>query len=309
MWALHGGYWKHMDGGDGGYFTFIRSGHALRRNLGGPYALTEWDGGSLTDRGAITVYRTRPGDPNPTRTINGGFAIVNAPVAWDVFGAKIFGYGWTGVDIYSFWNPSGFLGWRWEYESSIPITGDEILSAGGSANGQVSFFGTSRGRIFSYDRRVNRLSQNEVDLSGIANSSEYGINRMLILSDTLGFALLNRWNPGASNFGYVLKFDGTRWAPLRGATLDDGTGRVAALPVERHWSIEADWTVQPNRLVMSTDDQVYVSADSGATWQKQSVGLPKRAHLADLRFVVFPDGTKRFYLSTYGRSVWYADVR
>lgn len=303
VWAIHGDSWKGLDGGDGGYFTFIRTGHALRRMMNSPFKRAEWNGSALVDQGEVTIARSKPGLMNPPTTLNGGFAIVNAPLSWDAFGARIHGFGWTGVDIYSLWNPSGVMGWRWEYENSIPMAAGEFIAAGGSANGQVSFYATSLGRIFSYDRRTNTVSRNTVDTTGIPNAADYGINRLTILSDTLGYALLNRWRNGVSE-GYVLRFDGTRWAPLLGGTLDG-----APLPIERHWSLEADWTMSPATLLLTTDDKVYLSQDrEGRTWRNQSDGLPQRAHLADLRFVVFPGGIKRFYVSTFGRSVWFTEA-
>ena len=90
------------------------------------------------------------------------------------------------------------------------------------ANGQVSFYGTSAGRIFSYDRRTNSVSLNTVDTTGIVNAGDYGINRLTILSDTLGYALFNRWRNGTTE-GFILRFDGMRWIPEPPAAIHSPT--------------------------------------------------------------------------------------
>jgi hypothetical protein len=310
VWGLPGSHWRQFDGGfDGGYFLFSRNGLAMR-SLGTVFKLATWNGSALIDQGNINIRRLRPGS-NPPTLLQGAMDVVNTPFSWDIFGAQIQGFGYSGVDIYSLWNATGFEGNRWEYETSLPETVGYI-SASGSASGQVSFFGTSQGRIFSYDRSRpigQRLTETTVNLAGIPNSIEYGINRLTVLSDNLAYALLNRWGNGADNTGYVLRFDGTSWSPITSATQSPrATLNGGAFPVERHWSMEADRTVSPNILVLTTDDKVYISND-GRSWQTAITGLPRRAHLADIRFVQIPGtSTRRFYLSTYGRSVWFADV-
>jgi hypothetical protein len=306
VWALQGGAWTRIAGGDGGYMTFVREPQMIQRLTlnDTPFSRFEWDGASLVERGVVTVDRLKPGVPDPPTVLKGGFVIVNAPVAWDAFGARIYGFAWNGNDIYSFWNPTGVKSWRFDFEVSVPLGPGEYFNAGGSANGQVGFFGTSLGRIFSYDRRTAHITPSTIDMSRIPAIGGYGINRLTILSDTEGYALLNCWRSCVRDSGYVLKFDGTRWAPVSGALTTGGV-----LPLQRYWSLDADWTVTPNTLLLTSDDKVYRSTNSGTTWTEESAGLPRRAHLADIRFVRFPNGTKRFYLATFGRSVWYADVR
>lgn len=310
VWAIHGTKWRKFEGGDGGYFTFVREPSAVSRLTfnNTTFARWEWDGSSLVNRGAIPVTRLKPappGGPASPGELYGGFVIVNAPVSWDAFGARIYGYNWSGTDIYSLWNPTGVMGWCWEYETTVSLGSGEAFNAGGSANGQLAFFGTNLGRIVTYNRRTGVSAVSPMNVSMIPNAADFGINRLTILSDTLGYALFNRWrNITSTDQAYVLRFDGRNWSPLP-LTLTTG-GTISAT---RFWSLDADWTIQPNTLLLTTDDKVYRSVDGGDTWMDESAGLPRRAHLADTRFVRFPDGTKRFYISTFGRSVWYADVR
>jgi hypothetical protein len=302
VWATHGTKWTRFTGGDGGYVTFVREPQVVERQTFNdtPFKRFEWDGSTLLDRGLIGF------EPRMTFDIvKGGFATVNDPVEWaDSLGRKIYGFAWSGGIIYSFWNAKPFVGdWHFEREIEMPLVDRERLSAGGSSDGRVSFFGTSLGRMFAFNRVSRRVAASPVVFSGLP-VGQYGINRIVILSETLGFALLNCWDKCDRNTGYVLRFDGKSWKRLM-PTMSTGT----PLPVQRYYSIEADWTTTPNTLLLSSDDKVYRSTDLGATWTEQSTGLPRRAHLADIRFVIFPNRTKRFYVSTYGRSVWFADVQ
>ena len=61
-------------------------------------------------------------------------------------------------------------------------------------------------------------------------------------------------------------------------------------------------------LVVSTDDKVYISRDDGQNWQPAALGLPRRPHCGDLRFVRDEEGGANLYLGTYGRSVWVAEL-
>jgi len=302
-WAMHGGAWQRITSEDGGYVTFVREPQLIARKTLNDSAFSryEWNGHGFTDAGRIVVKA--PPLSFDEWFVKGGFVIVNDP-APEVF-RNVYGFAWENNAIYSLVPAGGlftWIDWHFELETTAPLAAGEQFSAGGSADGRRSFFATSTGRIFSYDRTTGTLKS----LPVAVKQAGYGINRLTVLSDALGFAILNCWrdvcDPNAD--GRVLRYDGIAWAQLK-LEFADGT----PLPSQRYYSIDADWTTIPQTIVLTSDDKVYRSTDLGRTWTDESTGLPRRAHLADVRFVVFPDGTKRFYLSTYGRSVWYADVK
>jgi len=304
-WSINGGPWKHTMQGDGGYFYFLRDKIVLMRNAlvnNAPIWRAEWDGTNLVLKDVVPVDKQKPGANIPNLN-NAGICIVNSPRTWDPGNTKIYAFGWVGNDLYSFWNPTGVKGWRWEYEATIPgMRPGEVITTAGSPTGEVCFFATSLGRVFTYNRTTGVVSTpHTMAVSGIANAEDFGINRLCVLSNNSAFALYNPWRSAPFDRGYVLRYDGTQWTPL--PTRTGGT-----IPVQRYYAIEADWT-NMNRLVLCSDDKVYSSSDMGNTWEEQSNVLPKRAHLSDIRFVQFPNGTKRFYVGSFGRSVWHADIR
>jgi hypothetical protein len=65
-----------------------------------------------------------------------------------------------------------------------------------------------------------------------------------------------------------------------------------------------DTTRGPEILYAATDFGIHASWDAGANWLPVSQGLPVRSHPSTLRFVIEPDGTRRLYLFTFGRSAF-----
>ena len=61
-------------------------------------------------------------------------------------------------------------------------------------------------------------------------------------------------------------------------------------------------------LYTATDSGVYVSTDGGDLWTPESHGLPGRPHCSDLFQAELGDGHNYLYLSTFGWSVWAAQI-
>jgi hypothetical protein len=101
---------------------------------------------------------------------------------------------------------------------------------------------------------------------------------------------------------YVLRLDGKQWVPTLGTGLPGDL--ICGLEAVRVPSAQL-----PRALFVATDDRVYISRDDGENWQGASGGLPRRPHCADLRFVADDGGGENLYLSTYGRSIWVAQLR
>ena len=301
--------WEKIDGSDGGLASFTRERQMLRnRGLIGPVPIyrAEWDNEQqrIVERDIIPITRLRPGGSAGEEGLKSALAaIVNDPINVDIFGAKIYAIGWSGSDVYAFFNPTGFAGWRWEFIGSPTLAGNEMIAAGGSANSNVIYLGTgtfdsTTGRIFRMDRQTG----NAVAQTIVNPTPRFGINRLCVVSDTSAFALYNDWT-GNTNRGRILRLEGTQWSQVPGRLVGGGS-----LPDEVFYAIDADWTVSPRTLFACTDSRVYVSRDNGDTWSDDSSGLPRRAHLADLRFVLNNARQRFLFLSTFGRSVWVSPV-
>jgi hypothetical protein len=90
--------------------------------------------------------------------------------------------------------------------------------------------------------------------------------------------------------------DGKTWSVLSG------------LPNELFYAMEVDPTTSPPDLYVATDGAVYDSHDGGMSWGPASLNLPVRPHCGDLRFVTQADGISFLYLSTFGRSIFRAQL-
>jgi hypothetical protein len=97
-----------------------------------------------------------------------------------------------------------------------------------------------------------------------------------------------------------------RFEPQRNFwTTVEGNG----LPTRQEVSLQfmaVDTARVPNILYTATDYGVHASWDAGANWLPVSRGLPVRCHPSTLRFVTEPNGSRRLYLFTFGRSAWKA---
>ena len=83
---------------------------------------------------------------------------------------------------------------------------------------------------------------------------------------------------------------------------------LPGLPNELFYAMEIDPTTNPPDLYVATDSTVYDSHDGGMSWGPASLSLPMRPHCADLRFVTQTDGISFLYLSTFGRSIFRAQL-
>jgi hypothetical protein len=95
----------------------------------------------------------------------------------------------------------------------------------------------------------------------------------------------------------VLVWQGNSWQTV-----------ATGFPNEFIYAMEIDVEDDSGPIVyVATDAKVYASADAGASWVDVSNGLPRRPHCSDLRLVSDGEGTQ-LYLSTFGRSLWRADL-
>jgi hypothetical protein len=97
---------------------------------------------------------------------------------------------------------------------------------------------------------------------------------------------------------YVLRLNTFTWRILRGGF---------ELPFEPIHGLDINRMGAPVSLAAATESSVYVSPDRGNNWLQYNIGLPRMPHCSDLRFGTL-EGRQKLYLSTWGRSVWMADI-
>jgi hypothetical protein len=288
--AGSGDPWHELIGGDGMCAQFIATGQVIyTSNDDGLARYSHAKDGTVTTGAVIPVTVTKPGGPGAAGLQPLIVQLVNAPKWHNPAGELMYGLGATAADLYGLFAHSNGTDLHWEYLTTAPGGAGTTIEAMGSATGSAITIGTSEGRLFGH----NMESGFNVEQRMLQRAAPAGtITRIVVVSDELQLAV---HNVGA--LGYVLRSDGRGWRPL-----------IGGLPTDTFYSLELDWTVSPALLFAATDRAVYVSRDLGITWRRASLGLPKRPHCADLRFVTEPGGKRIMYLTTYGRSLWRAVI-
>jgi hypothetical protein len=285
--------WKEIGaGGDGAVMLFIQTGDLLYNGAGTPLKLGKWDGDNFQSSGVIPITVPKPNaQPDPNGISGASHAeVVISPTFRNGVGQYMYavttGHG-PDMNVYGLFGDENGSNMHWEYIGSV--SGSSPVYAVGSFNGDTVFVGTQDGRIFALEPFGSALELNVP----IRKTGEGAIQNLLPLTDRLVFATFNR-----DAEGFVLRLGSQGWDTLSGG-----------LPNEKFFALEADRTASPKTIFAATDAGVYVSGDNGDTWQSASQGLPKRPHCADLRFVTQSSGEHYLYLSTYGRSVWQAQLK
>jgi hypothetical protein len=182
---------------------------------------------------------------------------------------------------------TSFLYWR-DIGRLPPYT--SAISALGADNGSTIFAGTGDGRIFVLSVGSGPPLELVVETP---DTGKGAITRIVSHFQRGAFAVMQSY-PGA----YVLQLDSFAWRILRGP-LKLPFEPIHGLDINR---LDADVT-----LAAATESAVYVSPDLGKNWLQYNAGLPRSPHCSDLRFGVL-EGRQVLYLSTWGRSVWMADI-
>ena len=107
----------------------------------------------------------------------------------------------------------------------------------------------------------------------------------------IAYAVVNQFNAN----GHVFRTTngGTTWTNISGT----GGGALPDLPV---WSIQIDNSTTPSTLYIGSDDGVYFSVDTGASWRRAGSGLPN-CQVFQLDF------NKNLHIlaaATHGRGAW-----
>ncbi len=175
---------------------------------------------------------------------------------------------------------------EWEHLGDLPVTVATVTAF----DGDPVVCGGADGNIYTLDPKngnVQMMLMNAPFQNGVAYRILYRLPALPLCS----------YNSFAGNNpkSAVLQFNGVAWNKIFGLN-------------EAIQDIAVDESVNPEAIYVATDNRVYSSADAGKTWVTDSKGLPERFHGSQLKIVRYSNGEKWLYLTTYGRSVWAANM-
>ena len=202
----------------------------------------------------------------------------------------------SGASLYGVFGKADGSDLHLEQLATLPLLSTQYITGVASLDGTRVFAGAQEGRIFTFDLGTKALQEG----SGLPPAAKHcSVSRIVAQSSQRAYLI---YNVAAFNFapdqGYIYRTtDGVLWTPLSGG-----------LPNENFFAMDIDPTTQPPTLFAATDGTVYDSYDGGDNWGPASLSLPVRPHCADLRFLTQQDGISFLYLSTFGHSVWRAQI-
>jgi hypothetical protein len=286
---------------DGGNFIFLPDGNAVHNTRSaGPFPLSaiRW-GNPPVDIGPTQVLNSRipgvTGDISPLRVAT----VINPQ------GESLQAIAWDQTNFYTLRSLHGLIAYAFVNERTVSLDPDEAISAGASIDGNGIVLGTSNGRIVTFRRGEAPVAFASLPFpSGTTNPQDFGINKIVLYSSSVGYAVANRWrnlNGSNDDEGYLFKLENGTWRhiPLQ-------FNATSPIPPQRIYGIDVAWPTQS--IVLATDDKIYVSRDGGGIWSAEKNGLPTLAHLADVHFVNWPKLGRKFLVSSYGRGVWITDA-
>ena len=282
----HGEPWRQFLNSDGGVTLCLRTGQILYTNNMNPKLSVFKYGGSGAP---VPLTVPKPGNSPDPSGVGVLPNIVNSPAFRNAAGERMMGIGWTGNDLYGTFAHEDGSDIHWEYLGSIPHPRGATITCASSGDGQVIFAGFSDGSIAGFNTAARSTTFHTVHAGRDGPGS---IMRLVMHNTAHAFAIYSRGRTGG-----VLRYLGSTWEHLE-----------HGLPVDVFWSLATDWTVNPPTMFVATESRVYMSTDDGASWQITSTGLPAFAHLNNLSFVQESNGNRWLHASTWGRSVFRAQI-
>jgi outer membrane protein assembly factor BamB len=196
----------------------------------------------------------------------------------------------------------------------IPIDFSGRMNTQTAIRGDQVFVGTGQGKVFAIDTNAGNVVEQPVKLPKPSPGTQMtgGTILRIVALDTSSIfgvllAAIEKKADGSAPLGvpavqnYILRLDNGTWSPTSATGLPNELlfGFVAVV---------APNSEIPRGLLAATDDAVYISRDDSKTWQRASIGLPRRPHCGDLRFAILPVGGPTVILGTFGRSMWVATL-
>jgi hypothetical protein len=290
-------------GGDGGWVALLATGQLIAANKGGTgeFFIPRKDAPHSFLKGGAIPVRDMHGDD--VHGLNGAFAIepVLNPTFQNLTGQNIYavargqrttelGPNLGLLNVYgAFANADGSdLHWEQLGSCTSNISGDAVNALATLDDGSSVLVGMNSGFIFLLTPVAGGLVAGRKLSISLPQAMQGGIYRIVFVSTTLAFAIFD-----GGDAGHILRFDGAAWSL-----------RDTGLPGSTLFGLSRD---SYGRTYTCTDDKVWVSLNDGESWADASMGLPRRSHCADIRFD-FTQPNPQLYLSTFGHSVWAADV-
>jgi hypothetical protein len=303
--------WQHVDGGDGGWNSFVLGGYV--HNFKAEATLATAPLGPAVQVATIPVTLPAPGNPAGLQVVVG--EPVATPTQRNPSGDLLVAVGAANASstlfgLYS--NNSVVPPYQWQQIGAIPS--NETISALASVSGDRVLVGTGQGKIYAFDTATGASTGQSIKLPKPSPSTHMAGGALLRIvsfdSDSIFAVLLGATetrDDGTQFLGspavqrYILRLSGNDWKPTASVGLPNELiyGFVA---------VDAPNTEVLRGLLAATDDAVYISRDDGQNWRRASQGLPVRPHCGDLRFALDRLGEANIVLGTFGRSMWTAHL-
>ena len=293
--------WNQIVADDGYRSVFLGTGQLVFTSNTYPAPqICDWKDQRMSSHRPVPVVDAKPGLPGNAQGLydvtpsgpnheyrNTILAPVPVPSFHNARGQLMYALGSVYSDVYGLFASADGSDSHWGYIGSVDVGGvaHEVrcLSA---FHGDNVYVGTADGRIFALDPQQRSVLE---------------LNVTTRVSDTIPISRIATYDSYEDGFAIhgtnVLRLDGFRW------------NKVAGLPEETFYSLAIDSSVGGSAVFAATDSRVYSSRDGGVTWLVASNGLPERVHCSDLAIGPSFGGNSVMYVSTYGRSVWWAPLR
>jgi hypothetical protein len=176
---------------------------------------------------------------------------------------------------------------EWDHLGNLPVAATTCAAY----DGNPVVCGGADGNIYTLDAKNGNVQM----MSMLAPFKNGTANRILYRLPALPLSAYSSF-AGTTPQGAVLQFNGVQW------------NKILAFNDQAIQDIQVDESVSPEVIYVATDNRIYSSPDAGKTWFTDSKGLPERFHGSQLKIVRYSNGEKWLYLTTYGRSVWAANM-
>ncbi len=289
--------WHRLDGGDGGWVSFLEGGGLLHRNKDNPVgvATRELPGPLMKHRGIVPLEPAVPGAPVGLGAATFGDA-VRHPSFRGPTGQHMVAVGAMGSNIYGMYmDPASSTGYRWEFLATLPFG---LMSSCVASYSGHTVFAASGARIFAVDSKSGFVLELPVKLPKLSPAIAQtggGIGNIVAVDSKTAFAVISGTSAGNN---YILRLDGLVWrvpgvvTPINSPFFGFDAGR------------NQEGTIY---LFAASGTRVWASDDESRSWSDVSGVLPERPHNAELRLVTSARQSW-LYLSTFGRSVWRAPI-
>ena len=295
--------WHQIDGGDGGHNCMLAGHSSIWRDDGDRPHSSKWDPNTkaLVDQGVIPVMDDAA-NLDHAGLVSARFEPITVPAydltitpfKGDTYPARMHALGWvpgaagaTEQNLYGLFRYASAGPWFWRKIGSYP--GSTSIFCASSYDGLEVFMSTGK-EIRVLDPRTGVQVLMSIDpVLDPHHMARFVVGRH-------GKAYLAFHSGGvAPDPVRIAVRAGTQWL-LAGTIADPVPPKEGIV-----FGFGVDHTGFDPVLRLATRSRVWESRNDGKDWVDVSSGLPMQPHCTDLRF---DRRSKRWYLGTYGRSMW-----